>query len=131
MSNLALTKEVSGKIEDVVAIVTDAIKPAGFGVLTRIDFDKKLKEKIGETIKPCVILGACNPSLAFKAYQQSSDAALLIPCNIVLTEISPGKVRIEAIKPTKMLGILPAIKLSDEVQSVELALERCFESLNA
>lgn len=129
MSELAITKIISGKIEDAVARVTEAIKPAGFGILTRIDFDKKIKEKIGENIKPCVILGACNPGLAFKAYQQSPDAALLIPCNIVLTESSPGHVQIEAIKPTKMLGILPEVNLRNEIMVIEANLKQCLDSL--
>lgn len=60
MSTLAISVTVEGRIEDVFQLVAEAIKPAGFGILTRIDFDKKIKEKLNETIPPCIIMGAFN-----------------------------------------------------------------------
>lgn len=129
MSDLAIVKEISGRIEDVCSRVTEAIKPAGFGVLTRIDFDQKIREKLGETIKPCIILGACNPKIAFEAYSQSTDVALLVPCNIVLTETGPGRVRIEAMRPTRMLDILSAVKESPSIAKAEDELKKIIEAL--
>lgn len=124
MNHLSIKKEVLGTVDQVCEALSNAIKPIGFGVLTRIDFDHKIKEKLNETISKCVILGACNPALAFEAYKQSTDTALLIPCNIVVTEISPGAVRIEAMRPTRMLDFLKDIKPSDSIQKAEKDLER-------
>jgi uncharacterized protein (DUF302 family) len=129
MNDLAIKIEVIGQIETLCQRVSDAIKPAGFGVLTRIDFDQKIKEKLGETLRPCIILGACHPKLAFEAYQQSSDAALLIPCNIVLTEIAGGKVRIEAMRPTQMLNILPGVQMGASVEKAEADLQAALATL--
>ena len=75
MGNLSIKKELFGSVEEVCDKVIEAIKPIGFGVLTRIDFDQKMKEKLNESIGRCVILGACNPRLAFEAYRQSTDVA--------------------------------------------------------
>lgn len=130
MSQIAITVTVSGQIEEVYQRVVKAIEPAGFGVLTRIDFDKKIKEKLGEVIRPCIIAGACNPKLAFAAYKQSSDVAMLIPCNIVLTEVDEGRVRVEAIRPTHMLSILPTVHLKSETNEVELNLTNCLKTLS-
>jgi uncharacterized protein (DUF302 family) len=127
MNKFAIEKEVSGSVEEVCQRVTEAIKPAGFGILTRIDFDKKIKEKLGEVIKPCVILGACNPKLALSAYKQSADVALFVPCNIVLTELAPGKIKVEALRPTQMLNMLSEINLAGQVESAERALEEALE----
>ena len=129
MKDLAITVVVNGKLEDVCQRVVETIKPAGFGVLTRIDFDKTIKQKIGESIQPCIILGACNPKLAFEAYQQSSDVALLIPCNIVLTEIAENKIRVEAMRPSQMLNILPAVQTSDLMAVAESKLKESLTSL--
>lgn len=129
MKDLAITVVVNGKLEDVCQRVMETIKPAGFGVLTRIDFDKTIKQKIGESIQPCIILGACNPKLAFEAYQQSSDVALLIPCNIVLTEIAENKIRVEAMRPSQMLNILPAVQTSDLMAVAESKLKESLTSL--
>lgn len=129
MSKLAFVVTTQGQIEEICSRLTEAIKPAGFGVLTRIDFDKKIKEKTGMTIKPCLILGACNPALAYEAYAKSSDVALLIPCNIVLTEVEPNKIKIEAMRPTQMLNMLPALKLTDSVETLEEKLKQALRTI--
>lgn len=129
MNSMALTKNVPGNIGDVCSRLIEAIKPAGFGILTRIDFDKKIKEKIGESINPCIILGACNPRLAYEAYKQSSDVALLVPCNIVLTEIENGSVRIEVMRPTQMLKMLPLSQSSESVIKAEQDLEAALKNI--
>ena len=129
MISLALTKEVSGNVNQICDKVTEAIKPYGFGILTRIEFDQKIKEKLGEEIKPCVILGACNPRLALEAYKKSTDVALLIPCNIAVTEISNGKVKVEMMRPTQMLNMLPNLESNQLIEKAEQDLAQALSSL--
>jgi uncharacterized protein (DUF302 family) len=121
---MAITTEVNGSIEQVSERVAEAIKPAGFGVLTRIEFDQKIREKTGESLNRCLILGACNPHLALEAYKKTTDAALLIPCNIVLTEVKVGRIRVEAIRPSEMLRMLPGVGESAEMKKAEQDLEK-------
>lgn len=124
MDDLSIKKEVHGTVEDVCSKVTEALKTIGFGVLTRIDFDQKIKEKLNEHIGRCVILGACNPRLALEAYKQSTDVALLIPCNIVVREIEKDRIIVEAMRPTKMLDFVTAVSRSPAIENAEQDLER-------
>jgi len=129
MNKLSIQKEVSGNVDDICQRVTDAIKPVGFGILTRIDFDQKIYEKLNEKINRCVILGACNPKLAFDAFKQSTDVALLIPCNIVVREIEAGKVIVEAMRPTMMLEFVKGVAKSDWILKAEFDLKNVILAL--
>lgn len=129
MGNLSIQKEVSGNVDDICQKVTEAIKPIGFGILTRIDFDQKIYEKLNEKIERCVILGACNPKLALEAYRQSTDVSLLVPCNIVVRESATGKVIVEAMRPTMMLEFVKGVTKSDLILKAENDLERVILAL--
>lgn len=129
MSKLAIIKETTGSVEQVCEKVIEAIKTVGFGVLTRIDFDQKIEEKLNEKINPCVILGACNPRLALEAFKQSTDVALLIPCNIVVRELDNGVIRIEALRPSKMLDFLKDVSRSELIENADKDLERVLQLL--
>lgn len=129
MSNLAITKEVTGNFDEICEKLSEAIKPIGFGVLTRIDFDQKIQEKLNEKINRCVILGACNPKLALDAYRQSTDVALLIPCNIVVTKLDTGAIRIEAMRPSTMLSLAKDVKGNEAMMKAEKDLEKVILSL--
>lgn len=126
MSDLNFKKEVSGDLETVIATVTEKLREQGFGVLTRIDLHTKVKEKIGKDLKPTVILGACNPQLAYDAYLANSDVASLLPCNAVIRETESGKISVELAKPSalmKMLNDAELVSLSREAdRRLELAL---------
>jgi len=129
MSDFAFTSIVHGQLEEVCSAVSEKIKAAGFGVLTRIDFDKKIKEKTGKDINPCIILGACNPQLVYEAYMKSTDVTLLVPCNIVLTEIEPGKIKVEAMRPSQMLKMLPISGMTPSIDQVEQNLQQALRTL--
>ena len=85
----------ASNIDEAVTKVTNQLKIAGFGVLTTIDFAAKLKEKLKVEIPPTIILGACNPALAYEVYKQTTDFLSLLPCNVVIREIAPTKYSIE------------------------------------
>ena len=105
-NSINFKREIVAGVEDAVERVTAALKAEGFGVLTRIDLHAKVKEKLGKDLKPVVILGACNPQLAYEAYQADSDVASLLPCNAVVRDLGNGKVSVELAKPSAMMEIL-------------------------
>ena len=117
MQEINFKKEVSGEVETCVAKVTEKLKEQGFGVLNRIDLHTKIKEKINKDIRPTVILGACNPQLAYEAFLENPDVASLLPCNAVIRDIGEGRVSVELAKPTFMM------KMLDDSKLVELAKE--------
>ncbi len=121
-------REISSTLDGAIERVTNALKGEGFGVLTRIDLHSKVKEKLGKDLRPVVILGACNPELAYEAYQQNSDVACLLPCNAVVRDLGDGQVSIELAKPSAMMEFLGDRKLVALSKSaddrLQLALER-------
>jgi len=120
-------REITDTFDNAIDRATKALAAQGFGVLTRIDMHSKIKDKTGKEIIPTVILGACNPMLAYEAYTANSDVASLLPCNAVVREIAPGKVSLEFAKPTgmmKMLGDENLIALAIEADAkIERALQ--------
>lgn len=74
--------------------VTEALKTEGFGILSQIDVQAALREKIGETIPGYRILGACNPRLAHRAVTSEPDIGRLLPCNVLVREDGPGQVAV-------------------------------------
>ncbi len=85
MARYAMQTTVEGSFEEVKAKVIEALKAQGFGILTEIDVQKALEEKLGIEFEPYQILGACNPHLAHKALSVDRLIGLLLPCNVVLT----------------------------------------------
>lgn len=109
----------AANIEEAINKVTNQLKTAGFGVLTTIDFAAKLKEKLNIAIPPTVILGACNPALAYEVYQQTTDFLSLLPCNVVVREIDSTNYSIEMIKPSQMVKQLENTNIDAMAQSLD------------
>jgi uncharacterized protein (DUF302 family) len=124
-----LKKEISCTMDAAIEKVTQALLSEGFGVLTRIDLHAKIKEKLNKTILPTVILGSCNPALAFESYILNSDVASLLPCNAVLREIQPGKISIELTKPSSLLEILGDENLTPLSEKADRYLERVLNQI--
>lgn len=91
--------------EDAVARMEAGLKNEGFGVLCKIDIQAKLKEKLGVEFPRYVILGACNPPLAYQALQEEINLGLLLPCNAVVYE-RDGQVYVGVVDAEKMLSVV-------------------------
>lgn len=124
MPAINFKREIADTMDHAIERATKALGAEGFGILTRIDMHSKIKEKTGKDIIPTVILGACNPNLAYEAYTANSDVASLLPCNAALREIAPGKISMEFVKPTAMMRILGDASLEKLAREADARIER-------
>ena len=106
-SKYGFSKTLDVPYEEAVKKARGALKEEGFGVLCEIDINEKLKEKLGVDFRNYVILGACNPALAYKTLQQEINIGLLLPCNVIVYEADEaGKSVVAAIDAKMMLSVV-------------------------
>ena len=112
---------------DAVAKVRDELKKEGFGVLTEIDVKQTLKTKINVDFEDYIILGACNPPLAYQALTAEQDIGVLLPCNVIVY-VKGGKTFVSAILPTVQLGKVGNPKLLPIAEQVENKLKKVVDA---
>jgi uncharacterized protein (DUF302 family) len=123
----------SGRVFDepydqLVPRVRAALKAEGFGVITEIDVQQTMKEKLGIDGRPHVILGACNPKFAHEALAVEDDLGLLLPCNVVVYEKGEGS-RVAVINAGAMMGFVGNDGLAAIAAEVQARLDRVLASL--
>ncbi len=107
-------KTVDHSVDEARQRVIEELKNEGFGILTEINIKETLKKKLDVDHPPYVILGACNPPIAYKALQHEEEIGLLLPCNVIVYENSQGDSVVSAIEPDTMMSIIP----NDTIKSV-------------
>lgn len=101
---LGFEVELAMPFEGAIDRVKEALKHEGFGVLTQIDLRAAFQEKLGQEFRPYVILGACNPALAFAAVTKDPSVGLLLPCNVTVEAASERRSIVRLTDPGALLG---------------------------
>lgn len=123
------TKTLDVSFDEAVVRVTEELKKEGFGILTDIDLKETLKKKLNVDFKKYRILGACNPPFAYKSLQAEDNIGLMLPCNVVVQEISEGKIEVAAIDPIASMQAIENSKLRDVAEQVQVKLKTVIDSL--
>ena len=118
------SKTVDLPFDAAVAATTAALKNHGFGVLTQIDVKDTLNKKIGADFRPYLILGACNPKLAYEALTLEDKIGTMLPCNVVVQQHDGGKVEISAVDPVASMAAIENRQLGAVAGQVRELLKR-------
>lgn len=114
--------------EQAIEKVTSALKEEGFGVMTEIDVQATLKQKLDVDFRKYMILGACNPSLAHEALKVENEIGLLLPCNVIVYE-DDGKSVVSIVDPVSMFGVVKNPDLDSVAEEARARLQRVIKSL--
>ena len=115
--------------EQAVLRTTEALKEAGFGIITEIDVKDTLKRKIDVDFRNYCILGACNPSLAYEALQIEDKVGTMLPCNVVVQDVGGGKTEVAAIDPVASMQAIDNPRLRQAAERVQAQLKKVVETL--
>ena len=124
-----INKIIGGSFEAAILKVTDELKKEGFGILTEIDVKATLKKKLDVDFRNYRILGACNPPFAYKALLAEPKIGTMLPCNVIVEEVSSGKIEVSAVDPLASMQAIdnPALRLIAE--QIRAKLKNVIESL--
>ncbi len=129
LTQLGLTVRLNTTYEAALVRVTEALKAEGFGVLTEIDVQATLKQKLGVDFRPYKILGACNPPLAHRALVTAPEVGLLLPCNVTVSLAADGLIDVSLVDPLGMLGVVANPALEPIAVEARARLERVATAL--
>lgn len=100
------SKTIDCSFDQAIEDVTAALQQIGFGILCTIPVSEKLKGALGVDIPRYTILGACNPSFAYKALQSENKIGVMLPCNFVIQQKEDGKVEVSAVDPIASMAAI-------------------------
>ena len=122
-------KTLNLDFNEAIEKVTEELKKEGFGILTEIDVQATLKNKLDVDFRKYKILGACNPPFAYKALQAEDKIGTMLPCNVIVQEHEDGRVEVTAIDPVASMQAVSNPILGDVSGEVQNKLKRVIENL--
>jgi len=123
------SKIVTLGFEDTVKRTVEALKREGFGIITEIDVKDTLKKKLNIDFRDYRILGACNPTLAHEALQIEDKVGTMLPCNVVVQDVSGGRTEVAAIDPVASMQAIENPRLKQAAARVQAKLKKVIDGL--
>lgn len=126
--NYGMSRTINRPFDEVNAEVRASLAEQSFGIVSEIDMQATLYNKINVDIEPMIILGACNPKFAYRAIQSEPAIGLLLPCNVVIRKTDAGVV-VEMINPQMMAEITEGPEMAQIANEVTELLSAALASL--
>jgi len=120
---------INDTFENVEARTRESITEQGFGVLTEVNVRDTLKEKLDVDFSKYMILGVCNPPIAFDALKIDKEVGLFMPCNIVLWENKDGSTTVNAFDTTIISSQIQNDKIEEIAQRVNKILKTALDTV--
>ena len=124
-----ISKTIKTSFENAEIQTIEALKKEGFGVLTEIDIQEKLKEKLNVEFRKYKILGACNPPKAYEALQHEDKIGVMLPCNVIIQELANNEIEVAAVDPAASMMAVENKALANIAGDIKAKLERVIASL--
>lgn len=124
------TTKTNGNFKTIETKVIALLKDEGFGVLTQINMQETLKDKLNVDFKKYKILGACNPPFAYQALLAENKIGVMLPCNIILQEISENTIEVSAVNPLISMQAVNNDQLNEVAIAVSKKLENVIKKIN-
>lgn len=115
--------------ENAIEKVKEALKNEGFGIVSEIDMQEKLKEKLNVDFRKYKILGSCNPAFAYKALQKEDKIGTMLPCNIIVQEIGESKIEVAAVDPMASMMAIENQELASIASEVQEKMKKVIHLL--
>lgn len=128
-TSYAFGKQIDAPFGEVEQKVRTELAKEGFGVLTEFNVKNKFKEKLGRDFRDYVILGACNPPLAWEAFSKEINIGTLLPCNVVVYRNDDDKTVVMVMDPVATLGVIGNAELNEIAGQVRARMERVLAAL--
>lgn len=125
----AFGKTVDMSYDEAGRKVREELAKEGFGVLTEIDVKKKFAEKLQKDFRDYIILGACNPPLAYEALSREVDLGTLLPCNVVVYTRDDGKTAVMVMDPVAALSMIGNPEITEIADQVAEKMQRVLAAL--
>ena len=124
-----ISKAIESEFKQAVDQVVESLKTEGFGVISEIDIQQKLKEKLDIDFRRYIILGACNPSNAYQALELEDKIGTMLPCNVIVQEIGENIIEVAAVDPAASMMAVHNQELNDIAIEIRDKLERAIRSI--
>lgn len=123
------SRKIGLNFEEAIAKTTEELKKEGFGILTEIDVTATLKKKLNVDFRNYRILGACNPPFAYRALLAEPNIGTMLPCNVIVQELSDGTIEVAAVDPLASMQAIQNSELQTIAKEIQLKLKKVIEQL--
>ncbi|TAL69833.1 MAG: DUF302 domain-containing protein [Bacteroidetes bacterium] len=122
-------KTLNTTFDNTIERVTAELQKEGFGILTEIDVKATMKKKLDVDFRNYKILGACNPPFAYRALMAEDKVGTMLPCNVIVQELSENKIEVAAIDPIASMMAIQNPALGELALEVRALLQKVIENL--